>query len=73
MSVKNDYDRYFDLTREQKALVQRLLIHEYLNTNLKDSEIVYEMVKDMQIYEMHEKYETCQLYKDALDLLDDTK
>lgn len=68
--LKNDYDTYFDFDDEQRVLVQKLLITEYLNQYPLDT-VIQAMYEDMLLYEQAEKFETCQLFKDALNIIDE--
>jgi len=68
--LKNDYDTYFDFDDEQRVLVQKLLIAEYLN-QYPINTVIEAMYEDMLLYEEAEKFETCQLFKDALNIIDE--
>lgn len=66
--INGDYDTYFDFNDEQRVLLQKLLINEYLS-QYPINTVIQAMYKDMLLYEQAEKFETCQLFKDALNII----
>ena len=68
--VSDKWESYLDLNAEQQKLVQHLLLHEYLLSGEKDETIIKNMQADLKVYEKSEMYETCQLYTDAIKLLE---
>lgn len=69
--MKYDYETYFQLTQEQKRLLQNLLLHEYMILDIEYREMVRRMKQDWKMYERAERYDTCQLFKDTLKSLDE--
>ena len=70
--MSDKWESYLELDAEQQKLVQHLLLHEYLLSGDKDTIVIKKMQADKKVYEQAEQYETCQLYTDAIKLLEES-